>query len=146
MFKKEIRSKKVIINASQQKVWLFLFDIDTYPEWNPFTYQVKSSMRVNDSIDLYVHMPKRGDRMQRETICVMDEPKQMAWNMKLGFSFLLRARRDQFIEKMNEQSCSYETVDVFEGLLAPLVYWLFREDVAYGFNAMALALQKQFEK
>ncbi len=146
MFKKEIRLQKVTVNANQQVVWNMLFDIDGYPEWNPFTYQVKSSMRLNDRIDLYVRMPLRGDRMQSETICVMDEPRQMAWNMKLGLSFLLRARRDQFINKTGEQSCTYETVDVFEGLLAPLVYLLFREDVEVGFNAMALALQQHFEK
>jgi len=145
VFKSEIRSHKIFINASQKKVWDILFNIKDYPQWNPFTYRVESDMEIGSNINLFVRMPKRGDRMQSETICYMDEPKQMAWNMYMLSPVLLSARRDQFIDKINEESCSYETVDVFEGLLAPLVMLLFKDDVGLGFNTMANSLKIRAE-
>ena len=146
MFKCAISSKRVTIQASQEKVWGILFDISSYSQWNPFTHRVESSLKLGDKIDLYVRMPVRGDRMQTETVCCMDKPRQMAWSMKLMSSKLLAARRDQMIEKVDDSSCTYETMDVFEGLLAPLVMRLFKQDVEGGFNNMAQALKVRAEK
>jgi hypothetical protein len=147
VFKKEIRSKKVLIDATQERIWEILFDIARYPEWNPFTHRVESNLQLGDNIDLYVHMPVRGDRMQRERVCVMKEPEQMAWEMELLSPMLLKARRDQFIRKAGEGTgCYYETVDAFEGLLSPLVTYFFGKDIKAGFDKMCDSLKERAEK
>ncbi len=145
VFNREVRSKTVEIKAEREAVWKILEDIDAYPDWNPFTHKVLSGFSLGDSIELHVRMPKRGDRMQKETICEMRKPDQMAWSMTLGSAFILSARRDQYLKNVGGDKCSYETVDEFTGLLAPLVYHLFAEDIENGFNAMAYALKERAE-
>jgi hypothetical protein len=141
-----IASDKVDINAPREIVWDILFDLKRYPEWNPFTYRVDSTLQPGDPIDLYVRMPIRGDRLQTEQMKVVDRPRELSWGMKLGFEFLLKALREQHIEKVSESSCTYQTWDALSGLLMPLVIGLFKTDMQNGFNNMAYALKTRAEQ
>ena len=65
--------------------------------------------------------------------------------MTLGISPLLSALREQRLESITNDRCSYSTSDRFSGLLSPLVYFLFYEDVHDGFNRVAYALKHRAE-
>jgi len=146
MFGYTISSDKVDINAPREIVWDILVDLKRYPEWNPFTYRVDSTLRPGDPIDLYVRMPIRGDRLQTERVKVVNRPTELSWGMKLGFEFLVTTLREQHIEKVSETSCTYRTWDAFSGLLMPLVMGLFKADVQNGFNNMTYALKARAEQ
>jgi len=141
-----IISDKVEIHAPREIVWDILVDLKRYPEWNPFTYRVDSTLRPGDPIDLYVRMPIRGDRLQTEQVKVVDRPRELSWGMKLGFEFLVKALREQHLEKVSDTSCTYQTSDALAGLLTPLVVSLFKADMQNGFNSMAYALKTRAEQ
>ncbi len=149
MFKKTIYSNKVTINAPKEKVWQVLCDLEKYPEWNPFTYQVIGELALGKTVDLHVKMPIRGDRISYETVMCIDNDttgeNTLAWGMTMGSPLILTARRDQYLETINEQQCSYQTWDAFTGLLTPLVTGLFGKDMLNGFNAVGLALKEHCE-
>lgn len=140
-----VYSDKVEINAPQEVVWEILVDLNRYGEWNPFTYRVDTRLLPGEPVELYVRMPKRGDRVQREQVRTVDRPVTLAWGMKLGFEFLLNALREQRLVKIDENRCTYQTWDSFSGLLTPLVVKLFEEDVQNGFNNVAYALKARAE-
>lgn len=140
-----IRSQKVEILAPIDIVWAILIDLEKYPEWNPFTYRVDTTLNIGDPVELYVRMPKRGDRVQREVVREVNKPYTLAWGMNMGFDFLLKARRDQQLEIIDECRCSYQTWDAFSGLITPLVLALFADDMQNGFDGVATALKERAE-
>lgn len=145
MFPHTIYSDPVIINAPQTFVWEILVDLPRYGEWNPFTWRVDTTLRPGDDVDLYVRMPRRGERLQREQVRSVDAPETLAWGMVMGRAWLLNALRTQRLERIDAQRCRYHTWDAFEGGLTPLVVTLFGKPIQDGFNAMALALKHHAE-
>ena len=141
-----IASEKIRINAPIEKVWAILLDLPRYPEWNPFTYRVDSTLAIGAPVDLYVRMRKRGERVQREYVCTVQAPTTLSWGMTMGHAVVLTALREQKLERIDAQSCSYQTSDAFSGALTPLVTYLFGEDIEEGFNAVARALKAHAEK
>ncbi len=145
MFTHTVISDTVEINAPIELVWEILVDLTQYPHWNPFTVKIEGELKVGGALDLHVNMPKRGDRIQTEMVEKIDSPHRLSWGMTLGISPLLSALREQKLENLSNDRCSYTTSDRFSGLLSPLVYFLFYDDVHGGFNRVAYALKKQAE-
>lgn len=145
MFKDAARSQKITINAPAEKVWDILVDLEKYPEWNPFTYKVEGKVALGEPVTLYVQMKENDQRVQKEEVCVVNKPNHLAWKMSMISPFILAAQRDQLIEKIDEQSCTYESIDAFQGLLTPVVMASFKQHIEAGFNALAKALKERAE-
>ena len=145
MFKKTLFSDLVVINAPREWVWSVLLDLPRYGEWNPFTYRVDTTLDIGDPVDLYVRMPIRGDRMQKEYVRIVESPSTLAWGMHMGSRLLLKAQRQQQLDAIDKTRCTYQTWDAFSGLLTPVVTGLFGADIVNGFNAMAYALKQRAE-
>jgi hypothetical protein len=145
MFTHTVVSDTVEINAPRELAWKILVDLAQYPRWNPFTVKADGDLAVGKAIDLHVNMPKRGDRIQTEIVEKIDAPHCLSWGMTLGISPLLSALREQKLEILSNERCRYTTSDRFSGLLSPLVYFLFYDDVHGGFNRVAHALKKRAE-
>ena len=41
---------EIEIDCGIERVWQILCDLPSYPEWNPFTPRVESSLRVGDPV------------------------------------------------------------------------------------------------
>lgn len=145
MLKDKITSNKVEINAPIDLVWDILTDLESYPDWNPFTTHAESSLRVGEKVKLHVNLPKRGDRKHVEEVRSISKPNQMVWKAKYGGSMMLKKRREQNLEKINRTTCTYQTSDAFYGTVTPIVLSLFEDDLVNGFNDMAYALKDRAE-
>ncbi len=53
MAMKELRTQ-IEIQASPEKVWQILTDLDKYPEWNPFIHHAVGKAQVGDAVDITV--------------------------------------------------------------------------------------------
>ena len=149
MFNTQVRSVTVDIQASREQVWQILTDTARYAEWNPFTPQIDGRLLLGETLGLHVRMPKRGDRVQYEQLEIMQhaeaESSNLAWGMRVLSPLLLRALREQIIISTGPHSCQYYSSDSFSGLLSPLVYRLFQQDIQQGFDAVAHALKSRAE-
>lgn len=145
MFEHTIYSRVVEINAPREQVWDILTDLKQYPQWNPFTYRVVTTLAIGDPVDLYVRFKKRGEVLQQEQVRIVQKPERLAWGMKMLAPSILCAQRDQVLTALDDRRCTYQTWDAFSGLLTPLVMALFKSDIEGGFNAMAEALKVRAE-
>ena len=143
----EVRSVTVDIDAPQQFVWDVLLDYPSYPAWNPYTVRVESTCLLGDPVDLYLPDPlKPGELMhQREWICVIDPPRQFAYEMHPTPELDVHARRDQYVDATGETTCRYWTTDVFTGPLADMVMEHSGAWVKTGFDAVATSLKARAE-
>lgn len=145
-FTHTVYSQKVVIHAPVERVWAILVDLQRYPEWNPFTHRVESTLNIGDPVALHVRMQRRGELVQQEFVRSVVPCSTLAWGMRLGHACVLEALREQRLERLDEHSCTYQTWDRFGGLLVPLVRVLFGRDIETGFNAVAAALKQRAER
>ena len=146
MFKHATTSEPVVIDAPIDTVWNLLVDVDRYHEWNPFarTY-TKTNVRVGATIDFDVKLG-RYDRKQTERFVAIERPTLVSWSTKIAHKSLLKALREQRLEKRSETSCAYFNTDTLEGPLAPLAILLFSRSMHRGFADVGRALKQRAEE
>ena len=145
MFQHTVQSDSVTIAVPQAFAWQVLLDFERYEQWNPFTFKVKTDLVIGQLVELHVHLPKRGKSVQKEYLKHLQASEQIAWGMHILAPQLLKARRTQYLNKLNHNQCQYRTDDALEGLLTPLVKALYGESMRQGFNQMAHALKLRAE-
>lgn len=139
-------SAEVDIDAPAERVWDILVDLDRYPEWNPFTTKVESTLRVGERAVLHVQMRPDKAVVQVENVTTYEPGVRLCWGMKLGARFLLAANRCQVLNPLPRGGTRYYTCDEFHGALVPLVLWLYGVDIQRGFNGVAQALKHRAER
>ena len=145
MFKHATTSEPVVIDAPIDTVWNLLVDVDRYHEWNPIarTY-ARTDVRVGATLDFDVKLG-RYDRKQTERFEAIERPNLLAWSTKIAHKSLLKALREQRLEKRSETSCAYFNTDTLDGPLAPLAVLLFGRAMHRGFADVGRALKRRAE-
>lgn len=152
LFEHTIYSDTITIAAPAERVWQVLLDLDNYPQWNPFTWQIGTPeapdrrLCMGTPVDLYVRFARRGERLQREYVELLEPPLRVGWGMTMGATFLLKTLREQRLEVVDENTCRYQTWDAFSGMLTPIVVSIFGKDIRDGFNAVAQGLKREAER
>ncbi|HEY9032494.1 MAG TPA: SRPBCC domain-containing protein [Pseudomonadales bacterium] len=146
MFRHTVYSDPVIINAPVERVWHVLTDLEHYPDWNPFTFQVLGELTPGRPVELHVRMPGKSDTVSVETVLCVDQWEKLSWGLTMLTPLLLQARRDQQLQALSASQCRYQTWDAFSGLLTPIVIALYGNSMQQGFNAVALALKQHCEQ
>jgi hypothetical protein len=141
-----ITSVTVDIDAPAGFVWDVLVDYARYPEWNPYTIAVETSLQIGDRIDLTLPEPDGSDGtiLNREFIRVVDAPHHLRYDTGEEYPGLL-ATRDQYLAELGPDRCSYHTTDTLEGDLADLVLETNGDWIKAGFDSVAHALKARAE-
>lgn len=142
-----IESLTVEIAAPAELVWEVMVDYERYPEWNPFTVAVETTLKVGDPIDLHLPMPDgtEGTFVNREFIRRVEEPTYLLYDTGEQMPGIF-AYREQFIEPLDAARCTYRTTDTFSGEHAAAVIEATGDWVKAGFDAVALALKERAER
>lgn len=137
---RRVYAAEVEIDAPIEEVWAVLTDLDAYPDWNPFTPSMRSTLEVGEPVDMRVRMAKLGLTVrQRETVRAVEPPARLVWGEDM-MGGLVRAERVQTLTDLGDGRTRYRTEDVIEGPLGPLVFLLFGPSIQAGFDGVAEAL------
>ncbi|RJG09109.1 SRPBCC domain-containing protein [Pseudomonas cavernicola] len=142
-----VTSVTVDIAAPAALVWEVLVDLERYPQWNPFTVKVESTLRMGEAVNLFLSDPTHpGELIQVvEYLAAFERPTLLSWEMYATADNPDAARRDQHIEATGEASCRYHTTDLFLGPTAPTVMEHHGPWVKQGFDAIAHSLKLRAE-
>ncbi|NGY60455.1 SRPBCC domain-containing protein [Lentzea sp. NEAU-D13] len=137
-----IESVTVEIDAPASFVWSVLLDYPNYPQWNPYTRAVDTTLAVDSPIDLTLPKPdgSEGTWVSREYIRVVDPPRLLRYDTGDTFPGLLGVR-DQLITPLGAERCSYHTFETFTGKYAEAVFAAQGAYVKNGFDSVAHALR-----
>lgn len=133
------------IDAPASVIWEVIMDLDSYPDWNPYTIAMKSTLRVGDPMVMTVKMNELITLEQTENIRILEEGHKVCWGIDTTTPALNSGERCQWLEELEGGSTRYITEDLIEGTLNPLVNALFGNDVQVGFDKVALALKARAE-
>jgi uncharacterized protein YndB with AHSA1/START domain len=141
-----ISSVTVEISAPAGFVWDVLVDYPNYPQWNPYTVAVDTTLAVGDPVDLTLPNPdgSEGTFVNREYIRVVDPPRHLRYDTGDELPGIF-AVRDQWIEPLGPDRCSYRTTDTLSGKHVRLVYDANGAWIKAGFDAVAHALKTRAE-
>jgi hypothetical protein len=136
---------EIEIDAPAERIFDILTDLLAYPEWNPFTRRVESTLRPGDPVHLFVRL--RGESLSHrvETVTRNERPSRLCWGTTIGAGFLLRAERCQTLTRIDEHRTRFVNEDVLRGWLAPIVMLAFGRAMQRGFESVATALKKRAE-
>ena len=142
-----ITSITVEIEAPASFVWDVLVDYPRYPEWNPYTVAVETTLEIGDRIDLTLPNAdgSEGTMLNREFIRIVDPPHHLRYDTGEEYPGLL-GMRDQYVTELGAVRCSYHTTDTLSGELADLVMETNGAWIRAGFDAVARALKVRAEQ
>lgn len=143
-----VRSLTVDIAAPAELVWAILIDLPAYPQWNPYTVKVESSLVLGEPVNLFLPDPRRLGELLKvvEQLADFEPHRLLAWEMHASADNPDAARREQLIERSGPASCRYHTTDQFLGPTADQVMANHGPWVKQGFDAVALALKAHAER
>lgn len=142
-----VSSVEVEIAAPAAFVWDVLIDYPSYPQWNPYTVQVATTLALGDPIDLTLPSPDGSDGtfVNREYIRIVDPPRHLRYDTGTQMPGIF-AVRDQWITVRGPGSCAYQTTDAISGKYADTVMETTGAWVQAGFDAVAHALKARSEE
>jgi uncharacterized protein YndB with AHSA1/START domain len=142
-----VRSVTVDIAAPADFVWSILIDLARYPQWNPYTVKVESSLQLGEAVNLFLPDPRRPAELLHviEYLADIEPHRLLAWEMYANADNPDAARREQLIERTGANSCRYHTTDQFLGATADKVMANHGPWVQQGFDAVAVALKVRAE-
>lgn len=146
MPKLQIVKSEIEIEASPEIVFDLLTDLQKYPEWNPFTPHVESTLEIGAPVRMKVRLgkgPKLSNKV--EFVTANERPICLCWGADIPFRFLIRADRCQTLEALPNGRTRYICTDTISGWLTPLVIRFFGAAMQRGFDDCALALKRRAE-
>jgi uncharacterized protein YndB with AHSA1/START domain len=141
-----ISSVTVEITAPAAFVWDVLTDFARYPQWNPYTVAVSTSLEIGTPIDLTLPNPDGSDGtfVNREWVRVVDPPHHLRYDTAEEMPGIF-AVRDQWITSLDVDRCAYHTTDTISGKYADKVMEMTGAWVKAGFDSVANALKARVE-
>jgi uncharacterized protein YndB with AHSA1/START domain len=141
-----VTSIRVEINAPASVVWQVLTDLDRYSEWNTFCPGIISTLKLGDPVTMQVKTPNSHEIGTAVEYLVCFEPERLlSWEARPTSQSKDAARRDQYVEALGPERCSYITTDVFLGLNADQLMKNIGAWAKAGFDDVARGLKKQAE-
>jgi hypothetical protein len=134
------------IDAPQKRVWQVILDLGRYPDWNPYTIAMDSTLQVGAAMNMTVKMEPLITLQQTEYIRVIEEGHKICWGINTTSPDFNAGERCQWLEEAKGGGTRYVTEDLIEGTGNPLVAALFGNDVQVGFDAVAVALKRRAEQ
>jgi hypothetical protein len=141
------RSVTVVIDAPASVVWDVLVDLPKYGEWNPFCVKCESTLEMGAPVVMTIASPwdPSEQNVVTEFLCAYEPEKLLAWQMPWSEVWPYAGRRDQVIDKLGPEQCSYYSTDAFLGDSAIHIVRFGMSWISAGFTATAHALKTRAE-
>lgn len=128
-------------------VWQVLTDLDNYLQWSSFCSSIRCGLRIGDSVRMQVRAPDTEDTVPVNEYLVACDPEQrLFWEQRPVPEDMDAARRDQYIQSLDANRCSYFTADIFLGLNQVTIMREHGAWVKKGIDRMALNLKQRAEE
>lgn len=141
-----VTSITVEINAPASLVWEVLTDLENYGRWNSFCFSARCGMQINDLVEMLTRHPETGETWPVNEYLVACEPEQLlSWEQRPVPENKDAARRDQYVQAIDANRCTYFTTDQFLGINADTIMFEHGAWVKKAFDQVARDLKKHAE-
>lgn len=140
---KELRTE-IEIQASPEKVWKILTDLDKWPDWNPFITHAIGNAQLGEKVDITVGSGPKA-MVLHCTVTNVELNRELRWKYHMMLPFLFQGEHSMSIEPLGADHVRFVDREVFNGLLVPLQAKDIDINSKRGFEAMDQALKERAE-
>ena len=136
---------EIEIQASPEKVWQILTNLDKWPAWNPFIHHAIGIAKVGEKVDITF---KSGSKeMTLHCTVVKVEPnKELRWKYHIALPILFSGEHSFIIEQVESNKVRFIDREIFNGLLVSSQAKDIDTNSRQGFEAMDKALKARAEQ
>jgi hypothetical protein len=131
------------IDATPERVWSALADLDSYGEWNPFIHRASGKVAVGERLDLTMRPPGGSKMRFRPTVKAAQPGRELRWLGHLGLPRIFDGEHVFRIEPIEGGGVRLHQQERFRGVLVPLFARSLRTKTLAGFEAMNEALRER---
>ena len=142
--KKELCTK-IEIQASPEKVWRVLTNLDQYPEWNPFIHHAIGTTKVGEKVDITFRSGSKEITLHC-TVIKAEPNRELSWKYHVIVPCLWSGEHSFTIESMENNQTRFVDKEIFNGLLIPLQAKDIDTNSRRDFEAMDKALKARAEQ
>ena len=139
-----VSSELLTIQAPREVVWSILGDFENYALWNDFCPKIEGKLELGEAVTMQVDL---GFGLQKnvEYITKIEPCHILVWSMENNPGDPIHADRHQILVSLDEERCTYETVDYFSGDGVSLMIEQMGQQIEAGFNQCARGLKSRAE-
>jgi len=141
---KELRTE-IEIQASPEKVWQALTNLENYPDWNPFIHHAIGKAKVGEKVDLDFQPDSSGMKLHC-TVIKAETNRELCWKYQVVHPIVFYGEHSFTIEPLGENRVRFVDKEVFSGLLVPLQAKDIDTNTKRGFEEMDKALKARVEQ
>jgi hypothetical protein len=133
---------QVTINAPASAVRTVLYDVDSYPQWNPFILKLAGPVVVGGDSAVTVKPVGKGELSGKVTFVAVND-STLAWRGGLGFPGLYSGRHEFVLEAVGPNQTIVHQNEKMQGAVLPFIDL---RPLRAGFVAMNDALKARVAK
>ena len=141
---KELRTE-IEIEASAEKVWQILADLDRWPEWNPFIHHALGKAQVGETVDITVRSTPK-DLTLYCRVTRVEPHRELCWKYHVVAPVLFSGEHHFQLEPIAANRVRFIDREIFKGLLVPLQAKDIDTNSKRGFEEMDKALKARAEQ
>lgn len=135
---------RIGIRAPADTIWELIYDVASWPEWNPLYPRAEGQVRIGGKLALVHGLPMPGPSVIEPTVLDWVPREQLHWRRTLASGFIKTIRYVE-IETLTESGCIVSNGELFEGSLVPYVLRGKGGTIRRAFAAMNEALKETAE-
>ena len=140
---KELRTE-IDIQASPEKVWQIITDLDRWTEWNPFIQHAIGKAKAGEKVDITFRSGSK-EMTLHCTVVKVEPGRELCWKYHVGLPVLFQGEHSFIIEPIGDNQVRFIDREIFNGLLVPLQAKDIDTNSRRGFEAMDRALKARAE-
>jgi hypothetical protein len=141
---KELRTE-IEIQASPEKVWKNLTNLDEYPQWNPFIHHAMGTSKLGEKVDITVRSGSK-EMTLHCTIIKVEPNRELRWKYHVILPALFSGEHSFVIEPIDNNRVRFIDCEIFNGLLVSSQAKDIDTNSRRGFEAMDKALKARAEQ
>ena len=135
---------EIKINASPERVWSILTDLEKYAEWNPFIKKAKGTVRAEQRLEVLISPPNGKEMVFKPVVKSVIENSEFIWLGRFLFPGIFDGEHIFNLESLDGQTLLVQKEN-FRGILVPMMWNSLDTDTRVGFELMNKALKQRAE-
>ena len=135
---------EIKINASPERVWSILTDLEKYAEWNPFIKKAKGTVRAEQRLEVLISPPNGKEMVFKPVVKSVIENSEFIWLGRFLFPGIFDGEHIFNLESLDGQTLLVQKEN-FRGILVPMMWNSLDTDTRAGFELMNKALKQRAE-
>jgi hypothetical protein len=136
---------EIIIDASAERVWHTLVDLEAYPGWNPVIRRISGPLGFEQAVAVTRIGADGREVTEHPTVTHYRPQREIRWRTRMGLPWLLDTEVSFKIERLGPTQVRFVHWQARTGLLALLTPGASESAVRDRFDVMNLALKARAE-